>query len=147
MDIKRPYKNNQTHGAHFGIFSGMALVSNGAENNRPPQAKAARGLMHHPAFVAVATTAEQAWRTVGLDIPCQVASPQSLTPFLQSVPRSSATAKDEADTSYQGISHHFNNHWPPELCLKNPCLRGLALWKVLFSRMNHFFENPKGGSE
>jgi|GEM_PF-6681978 len=93
MDIKRPYKNNQTHGAHFGIFSGMALVSNGAENNRPPQAKAARGLMHHPAFVAVATTAEQAWRTL-------------------------------------------NHHWPPELCLKNLCLRGLALWKVLFSRMN-----------
>ena len=23
------------------------------------------------------------WRTVGPDIPCQVASPQSLTPFLQ----------------------------------------------------------------
>ena len=27
------------------------------------------------------------WRTGGLDIPCQVASPQSLTPFLQTISR------------------------------------------------------------
>jgi len=47
----------------------MALVSNG-NKNAAPETSPSRGPMHH-------------WHTVGLDIPCQVARLQSLTPLLQ----------------------------------------------------------------
>jgi hypothetical protein len=40
------------------------------QRKQPPAAAIRQGQMHH-------------WRTGGLDIPRQVASPQSLTPFLQ----------------------------------------------------------------
>jgi hypothetical protein len=53
-----------------GIFQGMAPVSDGLKKRRPLASIAVRGPMHHR-------------RTVGLAIPCQVASPQSLTPFHQ----------------------------------------------------------------
>ncbi len=42
------------------------------------------------------------------DIPCQVASPQSLTPFLQAVP---------VYPRQRTIRKH---HWTPDLCLENP---------------------------
>jgi len=40
------------------------------DKKRPPATLFTKGQMHH-------------WHTVGPDIPCQVASPQSLTPFLR----------------------------------------------------------------
>ena len=48
----------------------MALVSNSVQKKRPPARCLTGGLKRH-------------WRTVGPDIPRQVASPQSLTPFLR----------------------------------------------------------------
>ena len=51
-------------------FSEALLRCPMASKKRPLAASADRGQMHH-------------WRTGDLDIPCQVASPQSLTPFLQ----------------------------------------------------------------
>jgi hypothetical protein len=127
MDMVKSYKKTQTGEARFApgsktklglggrIFPGMALVSNGAESIWPPTAKAAGGQMRH-------------WRTVGMDIPCQVASPQSLTLFLQ------------ADTFYQNISCHFNKHttigYRSHALKKSPRLRGPAAWQVLLNRMN-----------
>ena len=65
-----------------------------------------------------------------LDIPCQVASPQSLTPFLQAVP---------VYPRWQTI-HKY--HWTPDLCLEKSC--GAAAYRVMvcvcarFRRMNLF---------
>ena len=53
-------------------FQGMARVSNGAAEEEPLAGRTRQGLMHR-------------WRTVGLSIPCRVASPQSPTPFPQPV--------------------------------------------------------------
>jgi len=66
-----------------------------ATKKRPPVAIATEGLMHH-------------WRTVGPDIPCPVASPQSLTPFLRAV------------SGYRQSTVSSKFHWTPELCLENP---------------------------
>ena len=85
-------------------------MSNGIQK-RPLTASADRGQMHH-------------WRTGDLDIPSQVASPQSLTPFLQT------------DAAYQRRRHLCKSHWPPELCLQNPLERKTTL-SVRISRMNH----------
>ena len=82
-----------------------------ASKKRPLRASADRGQMHP-------------WRTGDLDIPCQVASPQSLTPFLQ------------ADAAYPEWRHSCKPHWTPELCLKNPLERNTTLY-VRISRMNH----------
>ena len=54
-------------------FLGMGPVSKGFQENGPRWQKTIRGL-----------DAPLAHRS--LDIPCQVASPQSLTPFLQTIP-------------------------------------------------------------
>ena len=51
-------------------FLGDPTVASGGRQERPPVALTIRGLMHHR-------------RTVGLVIPCRVASPQSPTPFHQ----------------------------------------------------------------
>ena len=48
----------------------------------------------------------QHWRTFGPNIPCQVASPQSRTPFLR------------ATVAYQGPDTQRKYHWTPELCLR-----------------------------
>jgi len=48
----------------------MTTVSKGTKTKRPLMGIPIRGPMH-------------LWRTVDPDIPCQVASPQSLTPFLR----------------------------------------------------------------
>src|SRR3989339_395879 len=56
-----------------------------------------------------------------LDIPCQVASPQSLTPFLQ------------ADPVYPRRQTIGKYHWTPDLCLENPRAKPGAF----LSRMNH----------
>ncbi len=52
-----------------GIFLGMGPMSNGRKRHWPLPAQAGKGLMHR-------------WRTGHRDIPCQVASPQSLAPLL-----------------------------------------------------------------
>src|ERR1019366_4954615 len=67
-----------------------------AREKRPLAALATRGLMHHR-------------HTVGLVIPCQVASPQSLTPFRQASSR--VTQLDRSSTTL---------HRTPEPCLENP---------------------------
>ena len=48
------------------------------------------------------------WRTEGPDIPCQVASPQSLVPFLQ------------AESVYLACGTICKYYWTPKLCLENP---------------------------
>jgi hypothetical protein len=53
-----------------GFFEGISRVSDIRQLKWPLTTIIVRGLMHHR-------------RTVGLAIPCQVASPQSLTPFHQ----------------------------------------------------------------
>jgi hypothetical protein len=58
-----------------------------------------------------------------LDIPCQVASSQSLTPFLQTVP------------VYPPQQTIHKYHWTPDLCLKNP----LTSPGAFLSRMNHLY--------
>ena len=55
-----------------------------------------------------------------LDIPCQVASPQSLTPFLQTGP---------LYPSWRTVGKY---HWTPDLCLENPRAKPGAF----LSRMN-----------
>ena len=56
--------------ARHRMIQGMSLVSNGMHKKQPPVAYAAGGLI---------TIGD----TIGPDIPCQVASPQSPTPFLR----------------------------------------------------------------
>ncbi len=58
-----------------------------------------------------------------LDIPCEVASPQSLFPFLQAAP---AYLRGRTIDKY---------HWTPDLCLENPGPKARAP----FSRMNLIF--------
>jgi len=60
------------------------------------------------------------WRTGDLDIPCQVASPQSLTPFLQ------------AKRPYPSPHRNRKHHWTPE-----PCLRKSTLQLTLDSAHNY----------
>jgi hypothetical protein len=65
------------------------------------------------------------WRTGGLDIPRQAASPQSLILFLQ---------PGQVDPNRRIIGKY---HWTPDLCLENPRAKpGASL-----SRMN---EEPRG---
>ena len=73
-------------------------MSNGPEK-RPLALYVTRGLI-------------RPWRIGDLDIPCQVASPQSLTPFLQ--------AKTFYPQSWTGSNHH----WTSEPCLEKS--RGLG---------------------
>jgi len=54
------------------VFGGMTPVSDGRHNKSGLSAKLAKGRVDHR-------------RTVGLDIPCQVARLQSLTPLLQAI--------------------------------------------------------------
>src|SRR5574341_638174 len=57
----------------------------GPEKEQPPATRVARGPMHHR-------------RTVGLAIPCHVASPQSLTPFYQAIMSVARVTKKKRST-------------------------------------------------
>ena len=57
-----------------GFFEASLRCPKCVSKKRPLETTCRRGPMKHP------------WRTVGPDIPCQVASQQSLTPFLQAPP-------------------------------------------------------------
>ena len=70
----------------------MTTVSKGMERKRPRMGLPTRGPMH-------------LWRTVDPDIPCQVASPQSLTPFLRARPL------------YHRFRPASKHHWTPSSCL------------------------------
>ena len=85
------------------IFSGRAPVSHGSAKARPPARFSARGPQCHG-------------RTVGLDIPGRVASPQSPTPFLQA---RKGYQKRVADSSAVGHPsdalkiQEGSGDWPP----------------------------------
>ena len=87
----------------------MTTVSKGTERKRPRMGLPTRGPMHLS-------------RTVDPDIPCQVASPQSLTPFLRAGPL------------YHLFRPASQHHWTPSSCLKKSIqVRGRS--PPRFSRM------------
>ena len=71
----------------------MTTVSKGTERKRPRMGLPTRGPMH-------------LWPTVDPDIPCQVASRHSLTPFLRAGPL------------YHLFRPASQHHWTPSSCLK-----------------------------
>jgi len=107
-----------------GIFSGRALVSHGPSKARPPAKCSARGHERHG-------------RTVGLDIPCPVASPAVFDPeapfglpSAMSSGRMELTAEGRPEGSLtpflQAREFYHRNfslvkaHGTPEGCLENP---------------------------
>jgi hypothetical protein len=73
-----------------GFFEGISRMSDIWQLKRPLTTIIVRGLMHYR-------------RTVGLAIPCQVASPQSLTPFHQATITLDSRSEDRNHSSDAGV--------------------------------------------
>lgn len=79
---------------HVWIFQGMTPMSKGPKEKTVPGGTCRQG------------SAKRLWRIGGPNIPCQVASPQSLTPFLR------------VRSTYSASFVCRNDLWTSEACLR-----------------------------